>query len=201
MLLLFGSNCPVEEADVDMFIRHSFYVFVLNVHGHRPEDNVGICYNVQDLLIYVENRYLAASAHRRNTGTGGDIYLWELAGGRLLHKLVAGQLRDIYSGREVASLAFSPDSKLIAGGGIQNLVLWSTSTGQIEQIFPSPSGGVMHIRFSKDSRTLTTIRNFYIAGSLAGEEALVYPSVCRWDSRSGKRLDSPGTGASTEDEF
>jgi hypothetical protein len=122
-------------------------------------------------------------------GTRGDIYLWELAGGKLIHQLMAEQ-PDLTVLTGIDSLAFSPDGKVLAGGSFVRLVLWETASGKIARLLPSASHGAGHIRFSKDGKTLTTVHDFYGTSSKQGEDLLVYPSVRAWDVDNGKELKS-----------
>lgn len=112
----------------------------------------------------------------------GHNYLWELKSGKLLHRLVARQTPDHESLRVVCSLAFSPDGKRLAGGALQNLVVWQTSSGQIDHVFPSSSGGAAHIRFSRDGKSLTTVHEAHLARLKADSdrETFVWPTVCQW---------------------
>jgi len=112
----------------------------------------------------------------------GHNYLWELQSGRLLRRLVARQDPDHDSLRRVFSFAFSPDGKRLAGGGLQNLVVWSTSSGQIEHVFPRSSAGTAHIRFSEDGNRLTTVHEAHFARLKADdkEEVFVWPTVREW---------------------
>ena len=81
---------------------------------------------------------------------------------------------------EVYSLEFSPDDKLLAGGGAQNLVLWNTGSGAVESIYPTSSGGAVHIRFDKEGKQLTTVSGFHGTEGENGEDLLVYPRVHEW---------------------
>ena len=120
-------------------------------------------------------------------GTRGEIYLWELVGGKLLHKLVAAMQPDLTVLTGIDSLAFSPDGKLIAGGGLFRLVLWEASSGKVVRLLPRSSHGAEQIRFSKDGKTLTTVHDFY---GTAKKGVVVYPTVRRWDVKTGKELKS-----------
>ena len=112
----------------------------------------------------------------------GHNYLWELQSGRFLHRLVARQDPDHESLRVVCSLAFSPDGKRLAGGAHQNLVVWDSSSGQINHVFPISSGGAAHIRFSEDGRRLTTVHEAHFGWPTADDEKEVFlwPTVREW---------------------
>jgi WD40 repeat protein len=135
-------------------------------------------------------RALAVSADRTrmvSAGPEGEIFLWDVATGKLLHRLVAKQQYGLPS--MAYALQFSPDGKRLAGGGPQNLVLWNTESGEVERMFPSSSGGAVHIRFTEDGRFLTTVREAHGHVTEAGQSLLVYPGVHYWDAESGKAVD------------
>jgi hypothetical protein len=113
-----------------------------------------------------------------SAGSRGDIYLWEVATGKLLHQLTVEP--EVYAKTGVYSVAFSPDEAHVAGGGVGNLLLWSVATGKVTRQFPRNSGGAEHIRFSSDGKMITTIRGFYGTEGPAGEDLLVYPTKQEW---------------------
>jgi DNA-binding beta-propeller fold protein YncE len=122
-------------------------------------------------------------------GTRGDIHVWEL-GGRRLCTLAAGGQPDATALTDSDSLAFSPDGKHLAGGGVMRLVIWKADTGESVRLFPPGSGGAAHVRFSKDGTAVTTVHQFSGTTSDAGDDLLVYPAVRHWDVASGKELES-----------
>jgi hypothetical protein len=115
-----------------------------------------------------------------SAGTRGDIHLWELATGKHLHQLVARQKPDIEGDRLVYSIAFSPDGKLLAGGGIHSLLIWDTNTGEVKKIFPRGSWGAVRCRFIGDGKKIETVHDFAGTTSQAGENVLIYPRVQQW---------------------
>jgi hypothetical protein len=132
--------------------------------------------SVRTIVVSRDGSHVAAA------GTRGEIYLWKIEGGQPLHKLVAHQKPDPESLRRVVRMEFSNDGRLLAGGGLQNLVLWDTETGQVERIYPTTSGQAAHIRFSGDGKSITAVHDFYGTGDRkTGADALVYPRVQKWD--------------------
>jgi hypothetical protein len=111
-------------------------------------------------------------------GSRGDVLLWDVASGKLLHKLVVEPA--VYADAGVYSLTFSPDERQVVGGGIGSLLLWSVETGQVKK-FPRASASAEHIRFSADSKTITAISGFSGTRGPGGEDLLVYPAVSKWD--------------------
>jgi WD40 repeat protein len=87
---------------------------------------------------------LLASVH-----DGNIIILWEIARGRLLRKLTG------IPGDHITSLAFSPDSKMLASASGSRIVLWNTDTGKkIGEI--RGQKGYAHLAFSPDNKTLVS---------------------------------------------
>ena len=50
------------------------------------------------------------------------------------------------------TVAFSPDGRTVASGGIENIKLWDVATGKQRAVFPQP--GVTCLSFSPDGRTI-----------------------------------------------
>jgi hypothetical protein len=82
--------------------------------------------------------------------------------------------------------AFSPDSKLLAGGGLQNLVLWDVASGQVLQRFDSSSAGSGAAWFSPNQTEIFTIRDFHVQCTEEGMEFDVYPSLHHWTIQKDK---------------
>jgi hypothetical protein len=131
--------------------------------------------SIRAIAVSSDGKYVAAAA------APNDVALWKRAGSKLLHKLVPKQEQEVYSRHGVYSLTFTPDGKLLAGGGSQNVVLWETASGKVSRLLPSSSGGAMHLRFSQDGKKLTAVREFYGTTSARGDDLLVYPSVREWN--------------------
>ena len=61
-------------------------------------------------------------------------------------------------------------------------MVWDTSSGQIDHVFPSSSGDAAYIRFSADGKSLTTVHEAYW-GRLemdSLQETLFWPTVRQW---------------------
>ena len=87
------------------------------------------------------------------TGASASIDLWRADTGEHIRTLV-GDMRSRRHGREVYSLAYSPDGKLLASVSDQyDVRIWNAETGaQLHYIKGIASGGVL--LFSPDSQTL-----------------------------------------------
>ncbi len=116
----------------------------------------------------------------------GDVFIWDLATGKVLHQIrISDEL-----GRGIMRLAFSPDSKTLAGGesvlnarrmGRGNgeakslIYLWDALTGEKRLQILAHSGAIESLAFSPDGAT--------IASSGWSDK-----SVRIWDSIKGDQL-------------
>jgi WD40 repeat protein len=91
----------------------------------------------------------------------GEIMLWETGNWKLIRRLRG-------SSAAIRALAFSPDSRLIAGagGGARGIsieeesryevFLWDATTGELKQKFPGHTGSVTSLAFAPDSNLLAS---------------------------------------------
>ncbi|HEY6400757.1 MAG TPA: hypothetical protein VI479_05080, partial [Blastocatellia bacterium] len=91
----------------------------------------------------------------------GEIMLWETGGWKLIRRLRA-------SSAAIHALAFSPDSRLVAGAGAgqrgisteeesrYEVFLWDATTGELKQKFPGHTGSVTSLAFAPDSNLLAS---------------------------------------------
>ncbi len=94
-------------------------------------------------------------------GRGNQIHLYEAATGNFVRSLVNAELKDDKGGSfnaaqldVVCSLAFSPDNKLLAAGGFQEITLWDPQTGEIKHKLTGLNDRVVALDFSKDGNQL-----------------------------------------------
>ena len=77
------------------------------------------------------------------SAVAGEIRLWNANTGARLRILSENQF-------DVSSVAFSPDDRLIAGGGDGNIRLWDVTTGKLVRTLTEHPGEVSSVTFSPD---------------------------------------------------
>ena len=65
MLVFAGADRAVEHADVDVPVRHRLDIFVFEVHGAGPEEDIGHLIHDQELLTQLDDRDLAPATGGR----------------------------------------------------------------------------------------------------------------------------------------
>jgi RNA polymerase sigma factor (sigma-70 family) len=97
-----------------------------------------------DALAFSPDGKLLAS-----TGVDKQILVWELATGRLRHRLADQPYR-------VPALAFSPDSATLASGGDKTIRLWDVATGRLRRSLEGHRDWVCTLAFSPDGQTMAS---------------------------------------------
>lgn len=111
---------------------------------------------ISGLTISTDGKYLAGmpiDLSKRNSSTSGSnnkdssnaAKIWDVATGRELPSPPAM--------RSLASLAFSPNSKVLALSGASNITLWDVASGQV---LHSIEAGSMNLTFSPDGKMLAS---------------------------------------------
>jgi WD40 repeat protein len=89
------------------------------------------------------------------SGEGWEgIHLWRISSGSYLQKL------DRKYERGIRSLAFSPDSRLLAAGGVGEITLWESATGGELLHWKTKSDDVDDIGYAADSRLVVSSNGF-----------------------------------------
>ncbi len=84
------------------------------------------------------------------TGSGADLYLWELATGDRVRRF-EGHTEPVFTG------SFSPDSRYVASAGEDRIMrLWDVNSGAELRQFIGHSNWIGHLDFSPDGRYLLT---------------------------------------------
>ncbi len=96
-------------------------------------------------------------------GRGSQIHIYDAGTGNYVRALVNPELKDdkgqplrIAHMDIVQSMVFSPDNRLLASGGFQEVILWDVATGALRQKLTGFSDRVVALDFSKDGKLLAT---------------------------------------------
>jgi WD40 repeat protein len=111
---------------------------------------------------------LLAACSADEKSSGGQVYLWDLAAGKLLWQKEG-------NGCQVNAVVFAPDGKTLATGGYSGdfIKLWDMSTGAVTRTLTNFDGvNISSLAFSKDGSLL-------VSGEMAG-------LVRVWDIGTGK---------------
>jgi WD40 repeat protein len=84
-----------------------------------------------------------------STGVDKQLLVWELATGKLRHRLANQTSR-------IPALTFSPDSATLAAGGDQTIRLWDVATGRLRKVLEGHRDWVCTLAFSPDGRTIAS---------------------------------------------
>jgi WD40 repeat protein len=85
-----------------------------------------------------------------STGVDKQILVWEIATGKLRHRLKDQPYR-------IAALVFSPDSRTLAtGGGDKAVKLWDMATGKLSRLLDGQRDWICPLAFSSDGKLLAS---------------------------------------------
>src|SRR5262249_2856843 len=83
------------------------------------------------------------------TGVDKQTLVWELATGKLRHRLADQPFR-------VPALAFSPDSATLVSGGDRTIRLWDVATGRLRSSLKGHRDWVCTLAFAPDGKTIAS---------------------------------------------
>jgi RNA polymerase sigma factor (sigma-70 family) len=112
--------------------------------GKRLQSLAGHTEWETDALAFSPDGKLLAS-----TGVDKQVLVWELATGKLRHRLADQPFR-------VPALAFSPDSATLAGGGDKTIRLWDVATGRLRRSLEGHRDWVCTLAFAPDGKTIAS---------------------------------------------
>lgn len=130
-----------------------------------------------------DGHYLAAA------NWDGNVLIWEAASRRLLHHITpvsydTSPIEGEGHSDSADSVAFSPDSRFLVSGGLDNLIkVWDVKTGALIKTLIGHEGWVDSLAFSPDGRLLASGSD----GSYDGFYNSVH-SVHIWDIETGELL-------------
>lgn len=108
---------------------------------------------------------LAVSADKSTVaaGRGNQIHVYDAGSGTFVRTLVNPDIKDdkgnplnLAHMDIVQSLAFSADSRLLASGGFQEVLIWDVQTGLLRQKLTGFADRVVALDFSRDGKLLAT---------------------------------------------
>jgi WD40 repeat protein len=116
-----------------------------------------------------------SSVAQNGSGHTGDVRIWDTFTGKEVQSLKKHT-------RRVASIAFSPDGKLLASGGLDNTVsIWDINTGEAIFTLEGHDLDVRSLSFSPDGQSIAS-------ASQIDDTGQSYPNsgvVRVWDVRTG----------------
>jgi WD40 repeat protein len=124
---------------------------------------------VQSVAWSPDGTYFASAAYRYDAGN--DLYPTETK----VWDAVTGQERCALQGASGCNcVAFSPDGKLLAGGGDRDVIVWRVASGERQLAFAAHNESIVGIAFSPNGHTLAT--------------ASFDHTVKVWEAETGKHL-------------
>jgi WD40 repeat protein len=140
--IAFSPDCKkVAASDLDG------RVFLWNTADGTEDKVMNIGRAVHALTISPDGKTLAAGCWKGEKA--GEISLWDLQAGQIKHRFADQEIGQIHS------VAFSPDSKSVAGGGQDKHVrIWDVETGLLEHVLGGKDAVYRELCFSPDGKLL-----------------------------------------------
>lgn len=141
----------LREWAVDLLNENSPTKFSKEVAARLKVGDIGFPGNVAALLSTSSNAggmAVSPDGHLVAISRNFEIFIWGLGSGRQV-----GALRGHVN--EITSLAFSPDSHLLASGSLDNTVrIWDVKDFKIVSLLTGPTGSIVGLAFSPDGHLI-----------------------------------------------
>jgi WD40 repeat protein len=138
----------------------------------------GMAYPVSGIAFSPDGKYLVAAEETK--GQPGPVHLWDVAAGKELAPF-QGEAQESYW-----AFAFSPDGKLVAGGGVKGAVtLWEAATRRRVHSFAMEET-IASLAFSPDGKLLAATQALRDNPAEGGGDRNVLPALSVYDLRTGK---------------
>ncbi len=150
---------------------HSIILWDIVNHQIRGRPLSGLTDSVKSIAFNQDGRTIAAA--------GDSIIFWDVESSEIIRQPIKGNVLD-----DIYNIAFSPDGKILALGGLDTIILWNIDTGKsIGQPIKGTENYQMTFAFSPNSKTL-------VIGSL-GSKDITFRQIAT-GSLQGPPLVEPG---------
>jgi len=173
----FSKDCKTAASGGNDFVIKIWDVATRKLLRTIPahKDANGYSLVVRSLAFSPDGKTLASGtgSWTHDTSNADSVRLWDVASGKELHAISPD------GHQTIASLAFSPDGKILACGGDDDITFWNADSGAMVRTLSSPDRDfpTSSVAFSPDGKMLA---------SGGGDEN--FGRVQLWDVATGKQL-------------
>lgn len=116
--------------------------------GKKMLSLTGHAWPICSLAYSPDGKLLASGAGGFRDGkSGGEVRIWDVATGKAKHNPAWWENGD------VNAVAFSPDGKWVAAGGLRGLRVWDATTGKLEKEIAT-NAAILALAYAPDGKTL-----------------------------------------------